>query len=171
MPISTHHFHTELYLWSSLLFALTHYIHSSSLFLLKILINMLCEHYYFEDEWIIPTKIAVTQIFGQLPIPVGENIKITPLFSAIHSRLMVPNLWLQKLINIRQAATTLAPDIFVVIVVCEINIWCDKLLKLWCNRLLTVTSFTICSPIRIRHYSTAVPAVVVLTIHNVLIYN
>lgn len=86
---------------------------------------MLCKHYYFEDEWIIPTKIAVTQIFVQLPIPMGENIEVTPLFSAIHSRLMVLNLWLQKLINNRQSASILPPDIYVVIVVCEINISCD----------------------------------------------
>lgn len=55
--------------------------------------------YFFilEDDWITPTEIAVTQILGHLPNPLGVNIQITPFFSAIHSGLLFLILWLQRL--------------------------------------------------------------------------
>lgn len=93
IPISSHQSYIELYLWSSLSFALTlfyslHFARSISLHF---------GVYFFEDDWITPTEIAVTQILGHLPNPLGGNIQITPLFSAIHSGLLFLILWLQRL--------------------------------------------------------------------------
>lgn len=53
--------------------------------------------YFFEDDWITPTEIAVTQILDHRPNPLVENIQITPLFSDIHSGLLFLVLWLQRL--------------------------------------------------------------------------
>lgn len=47
--------------------------------------------------WITHTEIAVIQILGHLPNPLGENIQITSLLSAIHSGRLFLILWLQRL--------------------------------------------------------------------------
>lgn len=97
IPISSHQSHIELYLWSSLSSALTNFIHSISLVHVSLHIGVYLFVYLFEDDWITPTEIAVTQILGYLPNPLGKHIQITPVSSAIHSGLMCLVLWLQWL--------------------------------------------------------------------------
>jgi len=77
---------------------------------------------YFEDDWITPTEIAVTQILGHLPNPLGRNKQITPLLSAIHSGLLFLISLLSSRLNAKGSANILSPAVLKVIVLWEINI-------------------------------------------------